>query len=175
MALKAEGIWGCTVLSGKAVEVDGVPNVQISVVIDDGPSKGQRCVYEDVVNAQSAKYVNWSIGAVGWKGRSLTTLESDIADWIAKTGGKSTVEIKHLEIKRGNKAGQIWDKVAGIGRGAPKPGKPLAGTSLADADEAMRGVAGAPPEDDVPHAAEDDTPFVTCAMRDVTAIAKVLR
>jgi hypothetical protein len=152
--MKEAGIWGCTVLSGKALEVDGVPAVQINVVIDDGPSKGQRCTYEDTVNAQSAKYVNWSIAAVGWKGKTLSTLEADINEWIAKTGGKTTVEIKHLEIKRGKKAGELWDKVSGIGRGAPKPGKPLAGSTLSDADEAMRSVLG-----DVPPPNDGDIPF----------------
>src|SRR5687767_12162536 len=105
MAIKAEGIWGCKVLGGKAGLVDGVPNVQITVQITDGPSAGQRCTYEDVINTQSAKYVGWSLNAVGYKGRGLETLEGDIAKWIEKTGGTSTVEIKHLEIKKGSKAG----------------------------------------------------------------------
>lgn len=142
MAIKAEGVWGCTVLGGKAGEDNGVANVQINVQIDDGPSAGQRCTYEDTVNTKSAKYVGWSCSAVGWKGQTLHTLESDIANWIKATGGKTTVEIKHLEIKNGKNAGGIWDKVSGIGRGAPKPLKPLAGTALSDADEAMRSVMG---------------------------------
>lgn len=189
--MKEQGIWGCTVIDGNAGEIDGVLNVQINVQIDDGPSKGQRCTYEDSVNARSAKYVGWSCTAVGWNGSSLSTLKSDIAAWIAKTGGKSTVEIKHLEIKSGRKfddwmrAGRngpppIWDKVAGIGRGAPKPLKAPAANTLADADAAMRDAmshasGGAPPYDDAPPPNDDDIPFAISSMRDASAISKVLR
>lgn len=162
MATKQEGIWNCNVLGGKAGEVDGVLNVQINVQITDGPDKGQRCTYEDTVNAKSAKYVGWSCTAVGWKGGSLNTLESDIAAWIEKTGGSSTVEIKHIEVKRGkaydkwydaggNGPPPVWDKVAGIGRGAPRPLKQPSASTLRDADDAMRAAMG---EDE---AAPDDT------------------
>jgi len=161
MTTKAEGIWNCTVIGAKAGELDGVPNVQITVQITDGPDKGQRVNYEEVVNAQTAKYVRWSCEPIGWKGASLRTLEEDCAAWIAKTGGTSTVEIKHIAVKRGKAFDKwldggsvgpspVWDKVSGIGRGAPRPLAPLASTTLKDADEAMR--FGAPPQDDVPHA-----------------------
>jgi hypothetical protein len=163
MTTKAEGIWGCTVLGAKAGELDGVPNVQITVQITDGPDKGQRVNYEEIVNTQTAKYVRWSCEPIGWKGASLRTLEDDVAAWITKTGGASTVEIKHIAVKKGKAfkkwedggcvgPSPIWDKVAGIGRGAPRPLAPL-GASLRDADEAMRSVGGPPPDDDVPHAA----------------------
>lgn len=173
MTIKAEGIWGCKVLGGKAVDIDGVPNVQINVVIEDGPSKGVRCTYEDVVNTATAKYVNWSLKAVGYKGKSLTELEADIDAWIAATGGNTTVEIKHLEIKRGKNAGKIWDKCNGLGRGAARPGKPLNGEPLADADEALRaysgGAADEPPMDD------DQIPFATISNVGLGEIASVLK
>lgn len=189
MALKAEGIWGCTVLGGKAgTNEKNIPTVQINVQITDGPSAGHRCTYEDVVDAKSAKYVAWSLNAVGWKGQTLKTLEADVTEWIAKTGGASTVEIKHLEIKNGKNAGKIWDKVNGIGRGAARAIKPIEGEALNDADAALREFAGAPPDDnmndhggappdDAPHAADsDDIPFASCSVtRDVNPIAKVLR
>lgn len=174
MATKAEGVWGCTVLSGRAGKLDGIATVQINVQITEGPSKGQRCTYEDTVNTRSSKYIDQSCAAVGWKGRSLVTLEADIAEWIEKTGGASTVEIKHLEVKKGpaydkwydgGRVGPppVWDKVSGIGRGQPRALAPLDGEALMDADEAMRSVNGngAPPED-APHAAttdEDSIPF----------------
>lgn len=159
MATKQEGIWNCKVLGGKAGEVDGVLNVQINVQITDGPDKGQRCTYEDTVNAKSAKYVGWSCSAVGWKGQSLTTLEKDITAWIEKTGGDSTVEIKHIEVKRGKAYDRwaaggeqgpppVWDKVAGIGRGAPRPLKQPSASTLKDADEAMRSAMGDDQPDD---------------------------
>ncbi len=187
---KTEGIFGCTIINGKAGEADGVLAVQITAQITDGPDKGQRCTYEDTVNAQSAKYVGWSCTAVGWKGEKLETLEKDIEAWIAKTGGASTVEIKHIEIKRGKafekweasgRTGPrpVWDKVAGIGRGAAKPLKAPSASTLKDANGYMReamGDPGGPPPDDVPHAGDsDDIPFLTCAMREPSAVAKVLR
>lgn len=189
---KTEGIFGCTVINGKAGEVDGVMNVQITVQITDGPDKGQRCTYEDTVNASSAKYVGWSVTAVGWKGAAnktfdFTTLEKDIEEWIAKTGGATTVEIKHIEIKRGKayekwEAGgkqgprPVWDKVAGIGRGAARPMKAPTASTVKDAGgymrEAMGDSGGAPPDD----AGDDEIPFATCTMsRDVNPIASVLR
>lgn len=185
--MKAEGIWECTVLGGKAGELDGVMNVQINVQIDDGPSKGQRCTYEDTVNGSSAKYVGWSCTAVGWPGGSLKTLERDIEVWISKTGGKSTVEIRHVEIKRGKvfdkwvaggRVGPapIWDKCNGIGRGAPKPLAAPSASTLASADALMReAMAGGPPPDDAPPHGDDDIPFISGSMREPSAVAKVLR
>lgn len=186
MTVKAEGIWECQVLSGKAGADGGVPNVQINVQITEGPSAGQRCTYEDVVNASTAKYVGWSLSAVGYKGGSLKNLEGDIAEWIAKTGGKTTVEIKHVAVKRGKAYdkwvadGQqgpspIWDKANGLGRGAAKPLAPLAGEALYDADAALRGfVSSGAPQDGAPPQ-DDDNPFISCASREPSPIAKVLR
>lgn len=161
---KSEGIWSCTVIGAKAGELDGVPNVQITVQITDGPDKGQRCTYEEVINTQTSKYVRWSCEPIGWKGASLRTLEEDVAAWITKTGGASTVEIKHIAVKKGKAfkkwedggcvgPSPIWDKVSGIGKGSPRPLAPLASVALKDADDAMRSSGGGPPDDDVPHAA----------------------
>jgi hypothetical protein len=187
MALKAEGIWPCTVLGGNYGEDPdpkraGVMIVQINVQIDEGPSKGQRCTYQDDVTARSSIYIMRSCEAVGWKGGpqgdDLSTLKTDIAAWVEKTGGKSTVEIKHIPIKNGKRAGETWDKVNSIGRG-PKVLKAAAGDAAADAREAMRrarqDVGGAPPEDDAPPVSDDEIPFISCAFREPSLIAKVLR
>lgn len=148
--LKAQGIWACTVLSATSGDSDrGVPEVQVNVVIDEGPSKGQRCTYQDQVNTKSAKYIAYSLKAIGWKGPSVKTLPDDVAAWIERTGGATTVEIKHVEIKRGKQydrwieegcQGQppVWDKVNSLGRGAAMPLRPMSESSLADADEVLR-------------------------------------
>src|SRR5947208_3221882 len=130
MSALSEGIWGCTVTSATFGEREGVPQVQINVRIDDGPSKGRSCTYEDQVTARSALYVGRSCRAVGWKGVSLETLRDDVAAFVAdpKTAGKSTVEVKHIELTKGKKFDKwvadgrvgmppIWDKVNGVGRG----------------------------------------------------------
>ena len=138
MALKTEGIWPCTVLSGRfGVDSKDSPTVIINVEITDGPDKGKRCTYEDQVNAKSALYVGRSCKAVGWKGVDLSTLEADIAAHVAATGGATTVEIRHLEIKTGKRAGSTWDKVNSIGR-QEKSVKAASGERLTDANEAMR-------------------------------------
>lgn len=157
--MKAEGIWNCDVLNGKYGADDrDIPKVQITVRITDGPSAGQLATYEDEVNARSAKYVRYSVEAVGGDPLKLEKLDEHIAAWIAKTGGKSTVEIKHLEIKNGKNAGKIWDKVNGIGRGAPRPLKSLSKEAANDATEAMRAVMGddEPPHDDIPPPGDAD-------------------
>lgn len=158
--LKAEGIWECDVLGASAGADDkGVPNVQINVRITSGPSSGTPCTYEDRVDGKSALYVGRSLRAVGWKGVTLKTVKEDVDAWIASSGGKSTVEIKHIEIKNGKRAGEIWDKPNSIGRG-PRVLKPLENDLLSDADEALRRAAeaegAAPNDDDVPHAADAD-------------------
>ncbi len=175
--MKEQGIFGCTVIGAKSGEIDGVINVQITVQIDDGPSKGQRCTYEDQVNAASAKYIGWSCSAVGWKGKSLRTLAADCAAWITATSGASTVEIKHIVTKKGTANEGIWDKVTGIGRGAPKPLKEPTQATSTSADAMMRDAMGGAPPDDAPHAgdSDQDIPFLTCSTVDRTAIAKVLR
>ncbi len=156
--MKAEGIWNCDVLGGKYGANDkDVPTVQISVRITDGPSAGQLANYEDIVDARSAKYVRYSVEAVGGNPLKLEKLEEDIAAWIAKTGGKSTVEIKHLEIKNGKKAGTTWDKVQGIGRGAPRPLRSVSSEAARDAADAMRAVMGDEPDyGDVPPPSDND-------------------
>ncbi len=182
MTLLAEGIWPCIALSASFGEDDrGSPQVQINVRIDDGPSKGRQCTYDDQVNAKSALYVSRSCKAVGWKGVDLQTLKADVAAWIEKTGGKTTVEVKYLAITKGKRAGETWDKVNSIGRGARVLGEATP-DRLNDANEAMRAAmaadGGAPQHDDAPHVpsgADDDIQFLTCSATDRTAIAKVLR
>lgn len=156
-----EGIWDCKVLSAKAGEIDGgIVAVQINVEWTTGPDTGKRGTYEDQINANSAQYVVRSMKAVGWRGPKPSTLEADCAAWVAKTGGASTVEVKHIPIKNGRKAGQIWDKINAIGRQAARP---LAAASKA-ADDAAADLltraaqASSDWQDDVPHAAaaEDD-------------------
>lgn len=198
MALKAEGIWGCTVLGASAGENDkGSPNIQINVQIDEGPSKGQRCTYEDQINAKSALYVARSMKAVGWKGGSSRTLKEDCDAWIKATGGKSTVEIKHIELKRGKQYDRwvdggmegpppVWDKANSIGRGAAAPLKDMSVERQQDADEALRAALeadgqGTPPAEHIgadgmrQDAASDDIPFATCSTTNLGEIAKVLR
>lgn len=179
--LLAEGIWPCTVLGAEVGEVDGKIKARVNVKIEDGPSKGRFCTYEDEINARSSIYVMRSLKAVGWSGRSVSTVKDDCTKWIADTGGKSSVEIKHIEIKNGKRAGEIWDKPNSIGRG-PKPLRAPGGETLSDADEALRkamqedgswegGGSDSPSEPVDP----DAIPFISCSVADYTAIAKVLR
>ncbi len=179
--LLTDGIWPCTVQSAAFGENDRGSQVQINVRIDDGPSAGRFCTYADSVDVRSALYVRRSCQAVGWTGgetgHDLTTLAADVQAWIAKTGGKSTVEIKHLVIKNGKRAGEIWDKATSIGRG-PRVLQPASKSTLADAQDAMRRAmeaeGGSAPHD-VPAPDDSDIPFMTCSVVDVGEIAAVLK
>ena len=187
----AEGTWPCTVLSAECGEDKGLITVRINVKIDDGPSKGRQCSYEDRVDAKSAPYVARSCKGVGWSGKLplVETFVPDVEKWIKATGGKSTVQIRYVDIKRGKKYDEwfdewnawkdggkvgdppqapIWDKVQSIGAG-PKPLAAASKTAAQDADEYLsRALAdegsAPPPTDDAPHAAEmdpDSIPFIT--------------
>lgn len=170
MGEPAEGIWKCKVLGGEAAADDkDIMMVRVNVQIAEGPDTGRRVTYEDRVNNKSAPYIAQSAKAVGWQGGSLNTFRTDVDAWIARTGGDSTVEIKHLEIKTGKRAGQIWGKANSIGRG-PKPLKAPSQSSAADADAAMRAAlveagrqdaGGGGGYDDAPPPSDDDLPFIT--------------
>lgn len=189
MALLEEGIWPCTLISASFGEDDrGSPQVQINVRIDDGPSKGRPCTYEDQVNTKSALYIGRSCKAIGWRGQDLQTLHDDAAGWATKTGGKTTVEIRHIVLTKGKKydqwvkdgsrgPGPIWDKPSSIGRG-PRPLAAPTSDRLADANDAMRAAmaadSGAGADEQMPP--DDGIPFASSMMsHDVSAIAKVLR
>lgn len=176
--MKAEGIWDCDVLSVRYAKNDrDIPTVQINVQLTSGPSAGQRGTYEEVVDARSAKYLRWSCEAVGWKGETLSTLEADAAEWIKTTGGKSTAEVKHLEIKNGKNAGKVWDKINGIGRGAARALRPVTAAdaaSLKDADDAMRAARGGTGQDDA--GPTDEIPFASSSMNhEPSPIARSVR
>lgn len=166
MSEPVEGIWKCTVLGGEAAADDrDIMVVRVNVQIDDGPDKGRRISYEEQVNNKSAKYVAMSAKAVGWKGGRLeATFRGDVESWIRATGGASTVEIQHIERKKGKQAGTMWGKARSIGRG-PRALKAPSQQAANDADEAMRRAmaedAGAyddAPTDYVPGPSDDDAP-----------------
>lgn len=175
MSEPTEGIWKCKVIDGEAAADDrDVMTVRINVEIADGPDKGRRVTYEDRVNNKSAPYIAKSCKAVGWQGRRLeSTLANDIEAWIKATGGMSTVEIKHIEIKNGKRAGSIWGKANSIGRG-PKPLRAPSREAADEADAAMQqalaedaeqqaggGGGGDSYYDDVPPPGDDNIPFIT--------------
>lgn len=170
MSEPVEGIWKCIVLGGEAAADDkDIMCVRINVEIVEGPDKGRRVTYEDRVNNKSAKYIAQSARAVGWRGDSLRTFRGDVESWVKSTGGTSTVEIRHIEIKTGKRAGQVWGKANAIGRG-PRPLREPSRETANDADEALRsamaedGGGGGPAYDEIPPAGEDDLPFISSSM-----------
>lgn len=178
--MKTAGIWKCTVLSARfAADNDKRKSfVTVTVAITDGPNKGEHCAYEEEVTAQQGPYILRSINRIGWAGKSLSTLEADVAAWIKATGGASTVEIRHLEIKRGKRAGEIWDKVSSIGYTGERALAAPIGEVLSDADDVMRRAmeSGGGVDPGAPPPADDDIPFASAAMgHDVSPIARVIR
>ncbi len=179
----AAGYWPCKVLSASYGDNDkNIPVVRINAEITDGPGRGSRHTYDEQVNNKQAPYIARTCQAVGWAGHTLSTLKSDVDAWIKATGGESTLEIKHVEVKKGPKAGSIWAKVNSIGRG-PKPLKESSRENLDDADAMMRAALadsgmrnGAPPADDIPPHGDDDIPFASCSLHaGLGEIARVLR
>lgn len=170
----AAGIWPCVVLSGGVGDqpdnngkATGRIVARVIAKFEDGPDRGRLVTYEDEINAKSSLYVGRSLKAVGWKGGPLADVAPDIEKWVKETGGKSTVEIRHIETKRGKRYDEwveagcpggtlIWAKANSFGRGPRALAAPSA-EALSDAEEQMRRAMaedGATP-DDAPHAADD--------------------
>lgn len=174
----------------------GVIKVQVNVTFTDGPNKGRFGTYEDDVNNKSGPYITRSLKAIGWSGKPdangnlLGNLASDVQAWREKTGGKTTAEVKHIEIKRGKRyeewvaAGApeddrpIWGKINALGRG-PKPLAAPTASSLADANEALANALALDGGSDSAgggSVSDDEIPFASSAFNhDVNPIAKVLR
>lgn len=188
MAILRDGIWTCKVIgSNYGLRKDdkkpndiGLAHVTINVEITEGEDKGRRCSYEETIDGKSAAFARKSCIAVGWKGVTLRTFKEDVDAWIASTGGASTVEIKHLVIKKeGPKQGTSFAKVNSIGR---KPQVLHAATDadgaerLSDADEQMRqAMTDGASMPDVP-LDDDNIPFITSAFgHDPSPISRLLR
>lgn len=177
--LLAAGIWPCVVLGvsiGEETDRNDQPTgkliARVNIRFTDGPNSGRSSSYEGQMDARSSPYTTRSLKAAGWSGEfPLTRVADDIDAWIKKTGGATTAEVKHIEIKKGKRyekwvdAGKpgfpIWDKVDSLGRG-PKPLAAPSKSALADAEEQMRRAmadTGGAPDDEPPHAADSDIPF----------------
>jgi hypothetical protein len=124
-------------------------------------------LYEGRVDGgRSMPFIARSLKAIGWQGKTLRTLVDDVTTWIAKTGGKTTCEIKHWEIKKGERAGEKFAKVNGLGGGA-KPLAAMSSATMIDADEALARAMGDSGDSghpfDAPHPADsnDEIPFDT--------------
>lgn len=187
-----EGIWACKVLGAEVGQDDrGAMRVRINVMITEGSDSGRKVTYEDTVNFKSNKYIAQSARAVGWSGGRLEeTLRDDVAEWIEETGGMSTVEIRHLEIRNGKNAGQTWAKANSIGRGS----RPLAAPSRSVADEAHEAMMAALEADEAagnvaaggggygggsdcgaPPPGDDDIPFIFCSFAEPSPLSRVTR
>ena len=190
MAPIAEGIWNCNVIDAVTGEDKGALVVRVNVEITDGPSKGRRTTYEDQVNGKSSLYIMRSCENIGWNaaGGKLTTLADDVAKWKAKTGGATTVEIRHLAVKKGKAYDKwveggtqgeppVWDKANSLGRGAKPPLAKPSKTALADAEELMRraflDAGGTPPVDEPP--VDEDIPFISYSHREPSTLARSVR
>lgn len=189
MAILIEGIWKCKVLGANyGLQKDdrkpndiGLAHVTINVEITEGADKGRRASYEETIDGKSATYAAKSCLAIGWKGKTLSTIKGDCDEWIKETGGESTVEIKHLVVRKdGPKQGTTFAKVGAIGRRQPVLHQPTDSDGrerLNDADEQMQralaeaanaGSGGATYVD-------DDIPFATIDVVSTGEIARCLR
>lgn len=182
------GFWPCVVIDGGIGEdVDnnnkptGRLKARVNIKFTDGPDKGRMSSYEDELNAKSSLYISRSLLAIGCSRETLvgdmTKAADEIAAWVKKTGGVTTAEVRHIELKRGKRfdewldetggAGSppIWAKVNSLGRG-PRPLAKPSSEALSDAAEQMRRAMAEdsneseqPPNGATPSADTDDIPF----------------
>lgn len=194
--LISEGMWACKVLGAEVGQDDrNAMRVRIHVMITEGGDNGRKVTYEDAVNYKSSKYIAQSAKAVGWRGGRLEeTLRDDVEAWIAATGGASTVEIRHLEIKNGKNAGSMWAKANSVGRGS----RPLAAPSRETADDAHEAMMAALEADEAdgnvaaggggygggsnggggygaPPPGDDDIPFIFCSFAEPSPLSHITR
>lgn len=157
MAIKTEGTWDCDVLDVSMHEDNRLPIVRVKLRITSGPDAGQPDLYEARIDGgKSMPFIARSLKAIGWQGSTLRTLDNDVKAWRAKTGGKTTCEVKHWEIKNGDRRGEKFAKVNGLGSGA-KPLAEMSRNTMDDADEALARAMGA--GHDAPPPSDDDIPF----------------
>lgn len=156
----AEGIYPCVVTSASYGEDDKQQiTIQVNLTFTDGPNKGRFATYSDQVNTKSALYISRSLKTIGWQGKSLKTLAEDVTAFIASpAAGKTTAEVKHILIKNGKRAGEIWDKVNSLGRG-PRALKAPTHGNLADAESALADAMRLDGAADADEAADDRIPF----------------
>lgn len=154
------GFWPCVVIDGgigEETDKNGKPTgrlrARVNIKFTDGPDRGKLASYEDELNAKSSLYISRSLSAIGCTKETLTgdllNAASDIAAWVKKTGGATTAEVRHIEVKKGKRydewldetggAGSppIWAKVNSLGRG-PRPLAKPSNDALSDAAEQMR-------------------------------------
>lgn len=159
MTQLAEGTWPAVAINATYGKDEGKFFVRIKVRFDEGPNEGRIAYYESEIDNKQGPYAARSCRAVGWRGVSPSTLPSDVAAWIRETGGKTTAEVKHIEIRKGKAFDKwvdggrqgprpVWDKVTAIGSGQRPLAEPSA-AELADAAAAMGGhYDDVPPPDD---------------------------
>ncbi len=124
------------------------PTVRVEFEIVGGPDAGQRITYNGRIDARSAPYVAKDLKSVGWTGKDINSLASDVEASKIET----TIEIVHKQTKDG---ARTFPVVRSIGRGA-KALAPMPKRDLDDANALLRAALG----DDVPHAVDsEDVPF----------------
>lgn len=171
MAIKADGTWECDVLTASVGENEKrMPIVRVNVRLTGGPDAGKLDTYDKRIDGgKGTPYVARSLKAIGWQGRTLATLAEDVKAWVARTGGKTTCEIKHWEVKNGARAGELYASIDSLGSGRAPLGD-MSRDTMRDADEALARAmgdmstasAGNGEPYDAPHPADgDDIPFVT--------------
>lgn len=139
-------------LSGMVENEKGFVVAKVNFEILDGPDSGQRITYNGQITPKSAPYVSKDLVAVGWKGKSLSTLAAD----IEAARAEPSIEIQHKQTKDGARTFAV---VRSIGR-APRVATPASRDDLVNADMMLSAALGNSSDDrDVPPIDESDIPF----------------
>lgn len=133
-----EGTWPARALSASSGADDKqYITARVNFEILDGPNKGDRITYNGRVDSRSAPYVAKDLKAVGWQGKNLDTLGTDVENAQPTT----VIEIVHKETKDG---ARTFPVVRSIGRGP----KPLLQAKKQDWDDANSLLSAALDEED---------------------------
>ena len=138
-------------LSGMVTNEKGIVTARVNFEILEGPDAGQRITYNGQVTQKSAPYVAKDLAAVGWKGRSLSTLTAD----VEKSSASTTIEIQHKQTKDGSRTFPV---VRSIGR-PPREVKPASTDDITNADMMLSAALGTDDERDAPPVDDSDIPF----------------
>ena len=136
-------------LSGMATEDtrDGqkVLTAKVTLEILEGPDAGQRITYNGLCNSPKATaYVAQDLKAVGWKGKTFSSLALD----IESTRAEPNIEIQHKQTKDGLRTFAVVRSM-GDGRAA-KQDVPASQDTLTNADMMLTGSGSAIDDSDIP-------------------------
>lgn len=115
--------------------------VRVHFLITDGPDSGSRITYNGQVSQKSANFVRQDLTALGWRGESLDSIDSDL-----DRERDVVIEITHMSTKDGSRQFPV---VRSIGREA-KATETASSDDIKNANLLLGGKASDVQDEDIP-------------------------